>query len=61
AGLRDRFGLVERGPVVWPNVPPAFVYRARSPRPAAGGTRRADAAEGARLDAGKWGAPPARP
>ncbi|MFJ8790775.1 class I SAM-dependent methyltransferase [Streptomyces sp. NPDC102462] len=55
-GLRDRFGQVERGPVVWPNVPPAFVYRARCPRPAAGDARRAGssaAAEGTRLDAGK--------
>lgn len=31
AGLRERFGPVERGPVVWPNLPPAFVHLARAP------------------------------
>ncbi|MEU1276276.1 methyltransferase domain-containing protein [Streptomyces sp. NPDC005799] len=29
AALRDRFPTVERTSTVWPNVPPAFVYRAR--------------------------------
>ncbi|MFB7596381.1 class I SAM-dependent methyltransferase [Streptomyces sp. NPDC056160] len=32
ADLRARFRTVERTSVVWPNVPPAFVYRAVSPR-----------------------------
>ncbi|WP_097272374.1 methyltransferase domain-containing protein [Streptomyces sp. TLI_55] len=32
AGLRERFTTVERGPVVWPNLPPAFVHLARAPR-----------------------------
>lgn len=29
--LRTRFAVVERSPVVWRNVPPAFVYRASLP------------------------------
>ncbi|MCW8382226.1 class I SAM-dependent methyltransferase [Streptomyces justiciae] len=32
AGLRERFGTVDRSPVVWPNLPPAFVHRARAPK-----------------------------
>ncbi|WP_225100186.1 class I SAM-dependent methyltransferase [Streptomyces sp. CoH27] len=32
ADLRNRFHAVDRGPVVWPNLPPAFVHRAVSPR-----------------------------
>ncbi|MFD9738242.1 class I SAM-dependent methyltransferase [Umezawaea sp. NPDC059074] len=28
ASLRSRFAVVERSPVVWGNLPPAFVYRA---------------------------------
>ncbi|MFF4754395.1 class I SAM-dependent methyltransferase [Streptomyces sp. NPDC001270] len=43
ADLSDRFALVERGPVVWPNVPPAFVYRAAAPRPSAASTPRSAA------------------
>ncbi|GED90301.1 hypothetical protein TNCT6_73860 [Streptomyces sp. 6-11-2] len=28
--LRSHFATVERAPVVWPNLPPAFVHRAGS-------------------------------
>jgi len=31
ASLRSRFAVVERTPVVWGNLPPAFVYRAALP------------------------------
>ncbi len=31
ASLRSRFAVVERTPVVWQNLPPAFVYRAALP------------------------------
>ncbi|KAA2254653.1 methyltransferase domain-containing protein [Solihabitans fulvus] len=32
AQLAARFAVVARGPVVWPNLPPAFVHRAALPR-----------------------------
>jgi phosphatidylethanolamine/phosphatidyl-N-methylethanolamine N-methyltransferase len=31
AQLAERFAVVDRGPTVWPNVPPAFVHRAAVP------------------------------
>ncbi|MGA6167519.1 class I SAM-dependent methyltransferase [Amycolatopsis magusensis] len=31
ASLRERFAVVTRGPLVWPNLPPAFVHRAALP------------------------------
>lgn len=33
ADLRQRFGTTGTSPVVWRNLPPAFVHRATSPRP----------------------------
>lgn len=36
AALRDRFAVTGRTPVVWPNLPPAFVHRAALPVSASG-------------------------
>ncbi|UUV29199.1 methyltransferase domain-containing protein [Amycolatopsis roodepoortensis] len=36
AALRDRFAVTGRSPVVWPNLPPAFVHRAALPVSASG-------------------------
>lgn len=46
ASLRSRFAVVERTPVVWRNLPPAFVYRAALPV-AVGRTRRGQPAAAA--------------
>ncbi|RSM42022.1 methyltransferase domain-containing protein [Amycolatopsis balhimycina DSM 5908] len=43
ASLRSRFAVVERTPVVWGNLPPAFVYRAALPV-TVGRTRRGQSA-----------------
>ncbi|WP_020670316.1 class I SAM-dependent methyltransferase [Amycolatopsis nigrescens] len=37
--LAERFGTLERGRVVWPNLPPAFVHRASSPLTPGGSVR----------------------
>jgi phospholipid N-methyltransferase len=34
--LADRFAVLDRSPIVWPNLPPAFVHRAALPRTLAG-------------------------
>ncbi|WP_344415061.1 class I SAM-dependent methyltransferase [Amycolatopsis minnesotensis] len=44
ASLRASFGVLERGPLVWPNLPPAFAYRAALPVAATGGPRGRSAA-----------------
>jgi hypothetical protein len=31
AALHDRFAVVEKAPVIWTNLPPAFAYRAALP------------------------------
>ena len=36
--VRGRFAVAERSPVVWPNLPPAFVHRAALPVRATGDT-----------------------
>ncbi|MBE1576193.1 class I SAM-dependent methyltransferase [Amycolatopsis roodepoortensis] len=36
AALRDRFAVTGRTPVVWPNLPPAFVHRSALPVSASG-------------------------
>jgi phospholipid N-methyltransferase len=42
--LARRFTVVARSPVVWPNLPPAFVHRAAVPRRATATATAADAA-----------------
>lgn len=37
--LRERFAVLTRGPLVWPNLPPAFVHRAALPLLPAGEVR----------------------
>ncbi|MGC7101925.1 class I SAM-dependent methyltransferase [Amycolatopsis lurida] len=39
ASLRERFAVVTRGPLIWPNLPPAFVHRAALPLVPAGKVR----------------------
>ncbi|MEV4760925.1 methyltransferase domain-containing protein [Micromonospora sp. NPDC049559] len=41
AELAGRFAVLERSPVVWPNLPPAFVHRAVMPRRGPGATAAA--------------------